>query len=134
LKKIEIVLLLKEKKWFVSKRGILKKQLFRLFCISSSFWVFLWKYNGSTFFPLLTASKFSVFSIIDFPMTEISTLFYVQLDYYKLGSIYKTFLQSVSQIWASLISQWWFSFRLKPIFNTAPAACKNTAQFKSGQN
>ncbi len=26
------------------------------------------------------------------------------------------------------------SFRLKPIFNTAPAASKNTARFKSGQN
>jgi len=25
-------------------------------------------------------------------------------------------------------------FRLEPIFNTAPAASKNTAQFKSGQN
>jgi len=29
-----------------------------------------------------------------------------------------------------LISRWCFGFRLKPIFNTAPAACKNTARFK----
>jgi hypothetical protein len=28
----------------------------------------------------------------------------------------------------------WFGFRLEPIFNTAQAASKNTAQFKSGQN
>jgi len=26
-----------------------------------------------------------------------------------------------------------FGFRLKPIFNTAPAASKNNTQFKSGQ-
>jgi len=37
-------------------------------------------------------------------------------------------------IWASLISQWWFNFRLKPIYDTAPTASKNTAQFKRGQN
>jgi len=43
-------------------------------------------------------------------------------------------LQRVSQIWASYIFQLWFGFKLKPIFNTAPAASKNTAQFKSGQN
>ncbi len=29
---------------------------------------------------------------------------------------------------------WWFDFRLKPIYTTAPAASKNDAQFKSGQN
>jgi len=28
----------------------------------------------------------------------------------------------------------WFGIRLEPIFNTAPAAFKNTAWFKSGQN
>jgi len=27
-----------------------------------------------------------------------------------------------------------FGLRLEPIFNTAPAASKNNAQFKSGQN
>ena len=27
-----------------------------------------------------------------------------------------------------------FDFRLEPIFNTAPAASKNNAHFKSGQN
>jgi len=30
--------------------------------------------------------------------------------------------------------QWWFGFRLELIFNTAPVAPKNTAQFKNGQN
>jgi len=30
--------------------------------------------------------------------------------------------------------RWWFGFRLKPIFSTAPAASKNNAQFKRGQN
>jgi len=35
---------------------------------------------------------------------------------------------------ASKISQWWFGFRRKPIFNTAPAASKNNARFKRGQN
>jgi len=30
--------------------------------------------------------------------------------------------------------QWWFGFRLGQIFNTAPAASKNDAWFKSGQN
>ncbi len=37
-----------------------------------------------------------------------------------------TFPQSVSLIWASSISPWWFGFRLKSILNTAPAASKNT--------
>ncbi len=32
--------------------------------------------------------------------------------------------------WASKISQWWFGFRLEPIFNTAPAAFKNAARLK----
>ncbi len=41
-------------------------------------------------------------------------------------------LQSVSRIWASKIFRWWFGFRLEPIFNTAPAASKNTAWLKSG--
>jgi len=40
---------------------------------------------------------------------------------------WKEIVQSVSLIWASLISQWWLGFR-------APAASKNTAQWKSGQN
>ncbi len=44
------------------------------------------------------------------------------------------FVQSISWIWASYISWRWFVFRLKPIFNIAPAASKNTAQFKSGHN
>jgi len=43
-------------------------------------------------------------------------------------------LLSVSRIWASWISRGWFVFRLEPIFNTTPAASKNNAQFKSGQN
>jgi len=43
-------------------------------------------------------------------------------------------LQSISQIWAIQISLWWFGFMLKPIFSTAPAAPKNDAQFKRGQN
>jgi len=30
--------------------------------------------------------------------------------------------------------EWWFDFGLEPIFNTAPAASKNTTRFKSGQN
>jgi len=29
---------------------------------------------------------------------------------------------------------WWLGFRLQPIFSTAPAASKNDAQFKTGQN
>jgi hypothetical protein len=33
-----------------------------------------------------------------------------------------------------LISRWWFAVRLSPIFNTASAASKSTARFKSGQN
>jgi len=40
-------------------------------------------------------------------------------------------IQSVSPIWACYISQWWFGFRLEPIFNTAQAASKNTAKFES---
>jgi hypothetical protein len=43
-------------------------------------------------------------------------------------------VQSVSRIWARYIYLWWFGFRLKPIFITAPAASKNNAQFKSSQN
>jgi len=43
-------------------------------------------------------------------------------------------LQSVSRIWASYISRWWFGFRLKLIFNTAEAASKNDASFKKDQN
>jgi len=42
--------------------------------------------------------------------------------------------QSISLIFASKISWWWFSFRLVPIFNTAPVASKNTARLKRGQN
>jgi len=42
-------------------------------------------------------------------------------------------MQSVSQIWASYISLWWFGFRVKQIFTTARATLKNDAQFKSGQ-
>ncbi len=30
--------------------------------------------------------------------------------------------------------RWLFGFRLEPIFNTSPAASKNDAGFKSGQN
>jgi hypothetical protein len=30
--------------------------------------------------------------------------------------------------------RWWFSFRHEQIFSTAPAASKNDAQFKRGQN
>jgi len=32
------------------------------------------------------------------------------------------------------ISPWWIDLRLEPIFNTVPAASKNTAPFKIGQN
>ncbi len=31
-------------------------------------------------------------------------------------------------------SRWRFDFGLEPIFSTAPAASKNNAQFKRGQN
>jgi hypothetical protein len=30
-------------------------------------------------------------------------------------------------------SKWWFGFRLKPTFATAPAASKNEAYYKNGQ-
>ncbi len=30
--------------------------------------------------------------------------------------------------------QWWFDFKLEPIFDTAPSASKNKARFKSGQS
>jgi len=33
-----------------------------------------------------------------------------------------------------LNSLWWFGFRFEPIFTTAPAASKNSAQFESGKN
>jgi len=36
---------------------------------------------------------------------------------------------SISQNWASLILQKWLDFNLKLIFNTAPTASKNNAQF-----
>jgi len=39
-------------------------------------------------------------------------------------------LQSVSRIWASKISLWWFGFKLKLTFTTAPAGSKNDNQFK----
>jgi hypothetical protein len=32
------------------------------------------------------------------------------------------------------ICQWWFDFKLEPIFDTAPAASKNEACFKSCQS
>ncbi len=32
------------------------------------------------------------------------------------------------------ICQWWFDFKLEPIFDTAPAASTNKACFKSGQS
>ncbi len=35
--------------------------------------------------------------------------------------------------WYSVF-QWWFDFKLEPIFDTAPAASKNKARFKSGQS
>jgi hypothetical protein len=35
---------------------------------------------------------------------------------------------------ANLICQRWFNFKLEPIFDTAPAASKNEARFKSGQS
>ncbi len=43
-------------------------------------------------------------------------------------------IQCVSGIQLSLICLWWFDFMLKPIFDTAPAASKNEAHVKSGQN
>ena len=35
-------------------------------------------------------------------------------------------------IFSQKICLWWFNFRLKPIYTTAPAAFKNDAQFKTG--
>jgi len=68
---------------------------------------------------------------------QMRTLAYMRM-YNLLYKAYNSFsiydIQSVSRIWASLISRWWFEFRLKPIFNTAPAASKNNVQFRSGQN
>jgi len=44
-------------------------------------------------------------------------------------------IQKVPQFWqATYIWLWWFVFMLEPIFNTAPAALKYNARFKSGQN
>jgi hypothetical protein len=31
-------------------------------------------------------------------------------------------------------NQWWFDFKLEPVFDTAPATSKNEARIKSGQN
>jgi len=59
----------------------------------------------------------------------------VNFIHFFLSSSRTTYLvQSVSQICAIWNSRSWFSFRLKSIFNTAPAASKNDAQFKGGQN
>ena len=35
---------------------------------------------------------------------------------------------------AKFPDRWWFSFRFEPTFNTAEAASKNNAQYKSGKN
>jgi hypothetical protein len=43
-------------------------------------------------------------------------------------------IQCASGILASLICQWCFDFKLEPIFDTAQAASKNEACFKSGQS
>ena len=53
---------------------------------------------------------------------------------YRIQILDQIQIQSVSRIWANLISQWWFGFRFEPFFNNAPAASKNDAQFKSGPN
>ena len=52
----------------------------------------------------------------------------------------KNIIQSVSRIWTSstwlnlLLLFWWLGFRLEPMFDTASAASKNDACFKSGQS
>ncbi len=50
------------------------------------------------------------------------------LSYYLLSKM------CVSGIKASQICQWWFDFKLEPIFDTGPAASKSEACFKSGQS
>ncbi len=49
----------------------------------------------------------------------------------------KTCSESATECFADLqakICLWWFNFKLIPIFATAPAATKNEAHFKCGQN
>jgi len=43
-------------------------------------------------------------------------------------------VQIVSQIWTSWTRIWWFGFRLKPIFNTAPLSSKKTLALKVVKN
>jgi hypothetical protein len=46
----------------------------------------------------------------------------------KFYSVFQGFRQAKSTC------QWWFDFKLEPIFDTAAAASKNEARFKSGQS
>ena len=51
-----------------------------------------------------------------------------------VGQMWTRKLQWVSRIWASLTWLWFEFCRLELISTTAPAALKNDARFKSGQN
>ncbi len=50
-----------------------------------------------------------------------------------IGGKYVRIIHCVSPIKASLISRWFFDFKLKPIFSNTPAATKNEVCFRSVQ-
>jgi len=53
---------------------------------------------------------------------------------YKEKKILNRHLKNAHSTDNNYISWQWLDFRLETIFNTAPAAFKNDAQFKTGQN
>jgi len=79
------------------------------------------KKNHYSIVDLFTNCRFALLSFTFQVWCTTQNSFYVLYN--------KNKLESVSRIWASLISIRWFDYRLKPIFTTASSASKNDAQF-----
>ena len=99
-------------------------------------------YTSGADWPELLRRKTKIFGSNDFAKTTNPTIRQRQTSNWqkvswtesKLTLFNCTYLQCVSWIWASLT---WLKFifpRLELIFTTAPAASKNDAHLKSGQN
>ncbi len=56
-------------------------------------------------------------------------VFYHYFEYNIQKQNIKEYYRVFHRFW-----QWWFNFKLEPIFTSAPAASKNEAHFKNGQN
>jgi len=76
----------------------------------------------------------------EIPSTQLITKYfcrgYIKNDFFSKTILFYNFLRNVHRFGQAKFPDGGciFYFRLEPIFNTTPAASKNTASFKSGQN